>query len=140
MTCGVVGPPPGLDPFTRPAAHVEIDYGKFVFNLTDKDIFTTYCDASCTACPSTREATSGTDTTYHDVASMAGAWFSLSDPIDDGDSGNQGGDSDQSFHAAADSCDQGFAATANYYESGSLVFPPISDDPIEDSVFWQSGW
>ena len=117
-TCKV-DPPPGLG-FTRPAAHVEIDYSKFVFNLTDKDISTstrdiasgtdtTYCDASCTVCPSTREATSGTATTYRDASSMAGEWLSLSDPIkydgdtfgkldfrindpiDDSDFGNQSG-------------------------------------------------
>ena len=51
VTCKV-DPPPGIE-FTRPAAHVEIDYSKFVFNLADKDIFT-----------STRDIASGTDTTY----------------------------------------------------------------------------
>ena len=89
-SCSKVRPPPGLG--VQPAVHVEIDYNNFVFNLADKDIFTstqdvangtdtTYCDASCTAGPSTREASSGTDTTYRDASCIAGSWSSLSDPI-----------------------------------------------------------
>jgi hypothetical protein len=58
----------------QPAAHVEIDYTTFTFNLLDKDIFSP---------PSTREVASGTDTTYCDASCMAGSWFSFSDPIGD---------------------------------------------------------
>ena len=35
---GVVGPPPGLGSFySQPAAHAEIDYDTFSFDLADKD-------------------------------------------------------------------------------------------------------
>ena len=37
LTCKVA-PPPGLELYAWPAAHIEINYDRFAFNLSDKDI------------------------------------------------------------------------------------------------------
>ena len=72
LTRSKVGPPPGLDPYAWPEAHVEIDYDTFAFDLIDNDI---------TFPPVTREVAISTDITHCDASCMAGAWFSISDPL-----------------------------------------------------------
>jgi hypothetical protein len=137
-----VDPPPGPG-FTRPAAHVEIDYSKFVFNLTDKDISTGGdSDQSFHAAADSCDQVFAATANCYESGSLVFPPV-IGDPIDDSDIGNQGGDNNQSFFAATNNCDQVSAASASYYcESVSLVSPrsaPISDDPTEDSVFGNQG-
>ena len=56
LTCKVASPP-GLELYARLAAHIEINYDTFFFNLSDKDI---------TFTPATREVASGTDIAHSD--------------------------------------------------------------------------
>ena len=62
LTCSNVAPPPGLDPYSRPDAHVEIDYDTFAFTLASVQT-------------RSREVAIGTDITHCDASSMRGELF-----------------------------------------------------------------